>query len=283
MTIYPRFQVMLVQVNAASVVSFKNKSVIISQQVMIKHHNRCPGFYMGKVVFQPKINILTGITGSMVTACHRSDNIMHTSGVKRIINRTVDIFKKLFAVFTFDKVMVSDTIEDRAVHILRIHQFDMLFQPFLITDIAGMNDKSGMLIRCIVTYIIYPFIMILGIENLCIGNMDIFMGAILTQTSVIRHQPKVVRSLLIFYFMIMAVISLIAGRSSNKNKTFPGMTGKRKTTVSSCFHNIQSVRNLDAGHRFLSLIKHTVLILVYINMSGVCCHYRKRSNQQAGN
>ena len=133
-----------------------------------------------------------------------------------------------------------------------------------------------MLIRCIVTYIIYPFIMILGIENLCIGNMDIFMGAILTQTSVIRHQPKVVRSLLIFYFMIMAVISLIAGRSSNKNKTFPGMTGKRKTTVSSCFHNIQSVRNLDAGHRFLSLIKHTVLILVYINMSGVCCHYRKQ-------
>ena len=77
------------------------------------------------------------------------------------------------------------TIEDRAVHILRIHQFDMLFQPFLITDIAGMNDKSGMLIRCIVTYIIYPFIMILGIENLCIGNMDIFMGAILTQASAI--------------------------------------------------------------------------------------------------
>ena len=179
--------------------------------------------------------------------------------------------------------MVSDTIEDWAIHILRIHQLDMLFQPFLITDITGMNNKSGMLIRCIVTYIIYPFIMILGIENLCIGNMNIFMGTILTQTSVIRHQPKVVRSLLILYLMIMAVIGLITGRSSNKNKTFPGMTGKRKTTVSSCFHHIQPVRYLDAGHRFLSLIKHTVLILVYINMPGVCRHHRKRSSQQAGN
>ena len=52
--------------------------------------------------------------------------------------------------------MISDAIEDRTVHIFRIHQFDMSLQAFFIADIPGMNDKSRLFIPGIVTHIIHP-------------------------------------------------------------------------------------------------------------------------------
>ena len=53
----------------------------------------------------------------MISSCHWCNDVVDISEVEGIINRTVNIFKNLFSIFPFYKVMVTDTVEHRAVHV----------------------------------------------------------------------------------------------------------------------------------------------------------------------
>ena len=121
--------------------------------------------------------------------------------------------------------MIADTVEDRAVHIGRIHQFDMGFQTVLITDIAGMDNKGGLLVGGIIAYVGYPVTMIVGVEYLRIGDMHIFMTAVGFYTSAIGLQPEIVRDLVAINTVIMLIVCFIAGRGGDKDEAFPFVAG----------------------------------------------------------
>ena len=53
----------------------------------------------------------------MISSCHWCNDVVDISEVEGIINRTVNIFKNLFSIFPFYKVMVTDAVEHRAVHV----------------------------------------------------------------------------------------------------------------------------------------------------------------------
>lgn len=127
--------------------------------------------------------------------------------------------------FPLYQIMISDAIEDRTVHIFRIHQFDMSLQAFFIADIPGMNDKSRLFIPGIVTHIIHPVFMVFRIKYFSISNMNVLVRAILANPSTIRHQAEIITGLFLFYFMIMTIKCFISRRSSNENKTLTFMTG----------------------------------------------------------
>ena len=192
---------------------------------MIENNNGSSGADMRQIIFQPTADIIGGITGSMISSRHRSDNIVHIPCIKRIIYRSVNAFKEFFAILPLYQIMISDAIEDRTVHIFRIHQFDMSLQAFFIADIPGMNDKSRLFIPGIVMHIIHPVCMIFRIKYLCISNMNIPVGAVFTNPSTVRDQIEIITGLFLFYFMIMTVKCFIPRRSGNENKTFTLMTG----------------------------------------------------------
>ena len=192
---------------------------------MIENNNGSSGADMRQIIFQPTADIIGGIAGSMISSGHRSDNIVHIPCIKRIIYRSVNAFKEFFAILPLYQIMISDAIEDRTVHIFRIHQFDMSLQAFFIADIPGMNDKSRLFIPGIVTHIIHPVCMVFRIKYLCISNMNIPVGAVFTNPSTVRDQTEIITGLFLFYFMIMTVKCFIPRRSGNENKTFTLMTG----------------------------------------------------------
>ena len=192
---------------------------------MIENNNGSSGADMRQIIFQPTADIIGGIAGSMISSGHRSDNIVHIPCIKRIIYRSVNAFKEFFAILPLYQIMISDAIEDRTVHIFRIHQFDMSLQAFFIADIPGMNDKSRLFIPGIVMHIIHPVCMIFRIKYLCISNMNIPVGAVFTNPSTVRDQTEIITGLFLFYFMIMTVKCFIPRRSGNENKTFTLMTG----------------------------------------------------------
>ena len=225
MTIYPCFQVVLIQINASGILALKNKGIFVCQQIMIENNNRSSGADMSQVVLQPTTDVIGSIAWSMVSSGHRRNNIVHITCIKRIIYRPINAFKKFFAILPLYQIMISDTIKDRTVHIFRIHQFDMSLQAFFIADIPGMNDKSRLFIPGIVMHIIHPVCMIFRIKYLCISNMNIPVGAVFTNPSTVRDQIEIITGLFLFYFMIMTVKCFIPRRSGNENKTFTLMTG----------------------------------------------------------
>ena len=81
-TVYPGFQVMVIQVNLFLVVDTEDKLVAVSQQVMIEYDNGLALRDLRQIVLQPAIDIFLRIARLIIAARHRSHNIMHATGIK---------------------------------------------------------------------------------------------------------------------------------------------------------------------------------------------------------
>ena len=178
--------------------------------------------------------------------------------------------------------MIADTVEDRAVHIGRIHQFDMGFQTVLITDIAGMDDKSSFLISRVITNVGYPITMIVGVEYLCISDMHIFMTTVRFDTTAVRLQSEVVRDLVAIDTVIMLIVCFIARRGGNKNEAFPFMSRQGKRTVASRLHDIETIGNENTCHSFLAFIKYSIVVFIDKDMPSVGCIGKRSDAVQQG-
>ena len=207
---------------------------------------------------------------------------MGTSGIERVIDRAVDTFEKLFTVFAFHKVVVTDAIEHRAIHIGCVHQFDMGFQAVIITNITGVNNESGLFISDIVADVVHPVTVVFGVEDLSVGDMHVFMATVFLDATVVGLQSEVIRYLVAIDSVVMLVVCLISGRGRDKDKTFTVVTGKGESTVGCRLYDIQAVGDGYTCHRFFAFIKDAVVVLVYKYTSCISGTSRECHTAQQG-
>ena len=89
-----------------------------------------------------------------------------------------------------------------------------------------MYDKSDFLISRIVTKIIYPLLISFFSTYLCIRDMYKPMTTVSLNSSITRIYRKIIFRTAVLYPIIVGIISLISGRSSNKQKMHTGMSGQ---------------------------------------------------------
>ena len=162
----------------------------------------------------------------MVASCHRGYDVVYISEVEGIINRTVNIFKNFFPVFSFYQVMIADAVKHRAIHIRRVHQTDMVLQSVFIADVAGVDDKCDILVGGIIPDVIRPVFLILRIEYFGIGNMDELMAAIRFDTSFPGLQAEIVCLSCTVDPPVILIVCPVTGWGGDKDKPFPFMSGK---------------------------------------------------------
>jgi len=123
--------------------------------------------------------------------------------------------------------MIAYSIKDlRVFHQSCIQQAYMTGQSRFITNIPCMHDKSYFLIGRIVTEIIHPRLIPFFSTYFCIRDMYKPVTTVSLNSSIARIYRKIVFRTTVLYPVIVGIISLISGRSSNKQKMHTGMSGQ---------------------------------------------------------
>ena len=147
---------MFIQIEPSAFTHVEDERVAGHRQVVPEYDYWFSCRYLCKVVFQPFVNISRAIRRRIVASHHRSHDIMDVPGIERIIDRSVKLFEQLFSIFSFYQIVIPDRIKDRDIHIGRIHQTDMVFQPVLVADIPSVHDERNFFIGGIITKVLHP-------------------------------------------------------------------------------------------------------------------------------
>lgn len=132
--------------------------------------------------------------------------------------QVVEALKQFLAIFSFHEVMVADGIVDRQTHVGGVHELNMCAQTVVVAYVAGVDNEGRALIGRVAAQIVNPVLILRGVENLGVGDMQERVGSVGFYTGVVRYQAEIVGGGFGRGCNIMPVESEIARWSGDENK-----------------------------------------------------------------
>ena len=148
MPIEPSFDIIVAQIKPHTIARLENKLVRIAPQIVIENDDSLAGRLAVQIILDPTEHFLSFESRRMVSAQHRSHDIVHRTHIKRVITWSIDAFEEFLTIFSFHQVVVAQTIKHRTAHVGRVHQPDMCLQAILIADVSRMYDESRPFVGC---------------------------------------------------------------------------------------------------------------------------------------